>query len=188
MPLRPGALAFTSRNGVAALARRPELAGWRGLPAFTVGEATADAALGAGFTRVLSADGNVTALAQLISERRSEFQGEVLHLGARKPAGDLAGAVRSLRSIAVYETVTLELADAVKAGWSELGAVLFHSPRAARAFAAFNGSLDASNLLAVCISEAAAAPLRGRVRSVRVAEHPGEEALLDRLGKPARPG
>ncbi|PXA92809.1 uroporphyrinogen-III synthase, partial [Caulobacter sp. D5] len=51
-----GALAFTSRNGVAAFAR---ISGERGLPVFAVGDATAEVAAEAGFTRIESAQGDV---------------------------------------------------------------------------------------------------------------------------------
>ena len=58
-----GALAFTSGNGLHAFAKlNPD----RGLPVFTVGEATAKAAREAGFGSVMSAGGDVQALAMLI--------------------------------------------------------------------------------------------------------------------------
>ena len=42
---------------------------------------------------MLSADGDVDALAEGIAMRRSELKGAVLHPGAAEPAGDLAGAL-----------------------------------------------------------------------------------------------
>ncbi|HET6969964.1 MAG TPA: uroporphyrinogen-III synthase, partial [Phenylobacterium sp.] len=54
------ALAFTSANGVRAFA---DVSGERNLKVFALGAATAQAARAAGFKSVLSADGDVEALA-----------------------------------------------------------------------------------------------------------------------------
>src|SRR4029453_9258545 len=70
------ALAFTSANGVRAFA---DASGERGLKVFAVGAATAQAARAAGFKAVLSADGDVEALAEGIAVRRGELRGAVLH-------------------------------------------------------------------------------------------------------------
>ena len=77
------ALAFTSANGVRAFAER---SGERRLKVFAVGAATAQAAQAAGFSTVLSADGDVEALAEGIAARRNELRGVVLHPGASEPA------------------------------------------------------------------------------------------------------
>ena len=186
-----GALAFTSAAGVRAATASPLADHWRGLPVFAVGDATADAARRAGFPTVTSAGGDVRALARLVIEFRGEFSGEVLHLGAQNRAGDLAGALAAAgvpaRTVALYETVALPLPPEVRARWSELRAVTIHSPRAARAFLAATAALEASHLIAACISSSAAAPLYGRVGEVRVAAEPNESALLARLGKPLAP-
>lgn len=187
-PPRPGALAFTSRNAVAAIVERPELAEWRTLPVFAVGAATARAAREAGFDDVRSADGDVRALAKLIAVHGGALGGEVLHLCARERAGDLTGSETPVRTLAVYKAIDLALDGAVTAAWPQLNAVLIHSPRAGRAFAAATVKLDASQLLAVCISEAAAEPLRRQVGRVALAEHPTEAAMLARLGNPAPAG
>src|SRR4051812_26476328 len=79
------ALAFTSANGVRAFA---DVSGDRSLKVFAVGAATAAAARAAGFRSVLSADGDVDALAEGIAMRRTELRGAVLHPGAAEPAGD----------------------------------------------------------------------------------------------------
>ena len=168
------ALAFTSRNGVAAFAARTSQRGW---PVFAVGDATAAAARAAGFTRVRSAAGDVDALAQLIA--REGVDGVLLHPGAAEPAGDLAGALAGveMRSVALYETVMLPPVAEAVAAWPELGAVLIHSPRAARALAAAALSPGPRVL---CISSAAAEPLHAH--DPEVAVRPDEAALLARLG------
>jgi len=83
------ALAFTSANGVRAFAAAEPS---RNLKVFAVGAGTAAAVKAAGFRQVLSADGDVAALAQRIAARKLELgDGAVLHPGAAEPAGDLVG-------------------------------------------------------------------------------------------------
>ena len=169
------ALAFTSRNGVAAFAALTEA---RALPVFTVGDATAEAARAAGFAEIHSAAGALGDLARLLA---SAAPGVVLVPGALEPAGDLpallAGRVE-VRPLPVYEAVATG-SPAPPA----FDAVLVHSPRAGRALAAlgpFAGQVCAA------ISDAAAAPLAGASGlELRVASHPDEAALLQALGKPA---
>jgi uroporphyrinogen-III synthase len=169
------ALAFTSPNGVDAFtALSPE----RGLPVFTVGDATAEAASAAGFAAVRSASGALGDLARLLAEAAP---GPVLAPGALQPSGDLpallAGRVE-VRAVPVYEAV--ETGAAAPAAFD---AVLVHSPRAGRALAP-HGPFAGQTLAA--ISEAAAAPLAaGGGLEIRVAAHPDEAALLQALGKPA---
>ncbi|MDG2531034.1 uroporphyrinogen-III synthase [Caulobacter endophyticus] len=180
-----GALAFTSRNGVAAFARtRPE----RGLPVFAVGAATADLAAEAGFSRIESADGDVAALAALIAAHRTGFEGAVLHPAAAEPAGDLAsplaGAGIETRTIAVYESVVRAPSAETLAALESLHAVLLHSPKAARALAAVLAKHPAPGLKAFCLSPAVAAPLvalsvDGRLGPVAAAPRPRETALFD---------
>ncbi|MGX8273979.1 uroporphyrinogen-III synthase, partial [Brevundimonas diminuta] len=67
-------------------------------------------------------------------------------------------------------------------------AVMLHSPRAARALAANLPRAASSGRIAICISEAAAAPLRPfDFAQIRIAAAPDEPAMLSALGKPAAP-
>jgi uroporphyrinogen-III synthase len=178
------ALAFTSANGVAGFgALEPS----RTLPVFAVGEATAKAALDAGFAEVCSADGDVAALAALIGERRPA--GLVLHPSAAQPAGDLVALLLAsgapARNLAVYEAVVAPPTTQTLAALAATDAVLVHSPRAAQVLA---GVAAARHLLALCISPAAAEPLRvaGQPR-VATAAFPNEAALLDLLAEQGEP-
>lgn len=166
------AFAFSSINGVEAFAARSSE---RDLPVFAVGDATAEAARAAGFGRVASAAGDVVALGELIG-RELPHGSVVLHPGAREPAGDLAAAVGpgvTVRAVAVYETI------ARKAAPSTVDAVLVHSPKAGRELIALDVPGEPAWL---CISEAAAAPLREAGRApIRVAPEPNEAALLHLL-------
>ncbi len=98
LPSGTAALVFTSANGVAAFAGlSPE----RGLPAFCVGDRTAQAAQVAGFTQVASAGGTVDDLAVLLGESAT---GAVFYPRGRDVAADLAG-LAAARGIAVTEQV-----------------------------------------------------------------------------------
>ena len=183
-----GALAFTSRNGVTAFAA---VCTERSLPVFAVGAATARAARAAGFAAVHAADGDVGTLAALIVERRDGFSGVLLHPGAHELAADLSGALLAhdiaARAHAVYRTDPARLPLAVTAALAaqpmELDAILVHSPRAAQCLAGVADLQRAAQLIdAYCISAAAAAPLWSlSLRSVAVAPHPDETALLNLL-------
>lgn len=182
-----GALAFTSRNGVAAFARASQA---RGLPVFAVGAATADLAAEAGFSRIESADGDVAALAELIAARREAFVGAVLHPAAAEPAGDLVSPLVRVgiqaRAVAVYESVIRAPAAETLAALSDLHAVLLHSPKAAQALAAVLTRRPAPGLRALCLSPAVAAPLAalsadGRLGPVAAAPRPRETALFELL-------
>jgi uroporphyrinogen-III synthase len=164
------ALAFTSRNAVAAFAR---LSDRRDLPLFTTGEATAERARAEGFTEIASAEGDVHDLADLIIRRAP---GLVLHPRAAEPAGDLAGelakAAIPARSIVIYETVE----TGVSAPAAD--AVLIHSPRAG----AIVARIAPRTLAVYAISPAAAAALiTSNFQPVAVAPYPNEQALLKLL-------
>ena len=174
------ALAFTSRNGVRVFAAlSPE----RGMPVFAVGDATADAARGAGFANVATASGDVSALAELIAARKDVLDGEVLYLAPEEPAGDLPGALAghgvAARVQVVYRTAPADLA-AVPA---EVDALLIHSPKAARRLAETPSvGAAAPSMAAICISAAAAEPLHVLgFAEVLVSPAPNETALLQRL-------
>jgi uroporphyrinogen-III synthase len=190
------ALLFTSANGVrsfAELAGGRDLAGWRELPVFAVGDATATAARNAGFARVESAAGDVAALAKLVAERLDAKAGALFHAAGSAVAGDLAGLLEragfALRREMLYEarpadqlspaTVT-NLAN----GWFDL--VLFFSPRTAATFvtlarAAGEGVVKGcGKAAALCLSPAVAAAAGGLPwREVQAAARPELPALLD---------
>ena len=176
------AMAFTSRNGVAAfVARSP--ARPRPLleaPVFAVGDGTAEAAREAGFTDVRSARGDLAALATLI---RAEAAGlSILHPCAARPAGDLAamvGDAARVSGLAIYEARETGL-DAPEA-WD---IVMIHSPRAARALAARLPAEAASGRIACTVSANAAEPISGfDFAEIRIADAPDENGLLATLGK-----
>lgn len=172
------AIAFTSAQGVRAFAA---LADAR-LSAFTVGDATAEAARAAGFSDVQSADGDVAALAALIAEARP---GPVLHAGALHPAGDLVGDLirRGIqaRAAALYDTVPADAAEAL-AQLPEIAAILVHSPRAAALLADILTADPTARPRLLALSEAVAAALRTvENTTIAVAPFPNEASLLNLL-------
>jgi uroporphyrinogen-III synthase len=179
------ALAFTSANGVRAFS---DLSAERSLRVFAVGAATAQAARAAGFRLVLSADGDVEALAEGIGLRRGELRGAVLHPGAAEPAGDLAGALEKhgieARRLILYETAPVKLeADAARQ-LIQADAALLHSPRAAQVLASLLKVYPAPKLRALGLSKAVVKPLARTPLAAKVfPSMPLEGALLNLIDR-----
>jgi uroporphyrinogen-III synthase len=187
------AVLCTSTNGVRALARAsPE----RALPLFAVGDATAAVARALGFTRVVSASGDATDLAQLLLERLQPCRGRLVHACGSEVAGDLAGTLRA-RGFAVERRVlyearpvaALSAATSTALAAGKIDFALFFSPRTA---ATFPRLAHAAGLLGACETIAAlsiSAHTDAALGAVawgerRVAERPdlpGMLALVDRL-------
>lgn len=179
------ALAFTSANAVRAFA---ELSEDRGLRVFAVGAATAQAAKAVGFRQVLSADGDVAALAEGIAARRSEIGGVVLHPGAADPAGDLAGALApsgvEVRQITLYETVEATLSSDEIAALQQIDVALVHSPKAGEVLATVLQAHPQPHLKLLAISQAALKPLLATPAAAKLSSpFPLEAALLNLIGR-----
>jgi uroporphyrinogen-III synthase len=181
------AVAFTSANAVAAFSERsPE----RALRVFAVGDATAAAARAQRFSNVLSARGDVQALAAALATRKRELPGLILYPAAAEPAQDLAAALEAVglkvRQVTLYETVALELSEALIARLPLIDAVLVHSAKAAKVLATVLKAHPAPQLAAYCLSGQIARSLgRASLAAVVSAEAPNEAALLGLLGAPA---
>lgn len=175
-----GALAFTSANGVRAFA---EKSGTRDLKVFAVGAATAQAARQAGFRSVLSADGDVEALAEGIAIRKGEIRGVVLHPGAAEPAGDLTGALEragvAARQLVLYETGPVKLTEAKAQALLASDVALLHSPRAAQVLAKLLRAKPNPQLRAIGLSRQVIKPLARIPLAAKLAPAmPLEAALL----------
>jgi uroporphyrinogen-III synthase len=171
---------------------RAELAA---LPLFAVGARSAQAARQAGFSDVVSADGDVGDLVALLAGRFAGRGARLLYLAGEDRTGDLAGALAAhgitVETAVVYRTVAAgdfpaQLRAALAAG--PLDGVLHYSRRSAQAFltGAQVAGLLAPALAAVhfCLSAEVAAPLEaaGAVR-VRIAARPDEAALAGLLSQ-----
>ena len=191
LPLRGiAALLFTSANGLTAFARLSEE---RGLPVFTVGDATARAAREVGFTQVQSAKGKAQDLAELIQARGRPEDGPLLHVSGEEQAFDLCGALASAgfeaQRVVLYRTLAVEqlpgdVRTALDSG--TLDGILFLSPRTAASFVSLCERQGLGErcrtLTAYCLSEAvakAAGPLPWG--TVRIAERPTQASLLNLL-------
>ncbi|MBS0491055.1 MAG: uroporphyrinogen-III synthase [Proteobacteria bacterium] len=179
------ALAFTSANGLRAFA---QACADRSLQVFAVGAATAQAAREVGFRRVLSADGDVAALAEGIAARRNEIGGAVLHPGAAELAGDLAGALAragvEVRALTLYDTAPAVLEPDQVAGLGEVDVALVHSAKGAQALAAVLAVHPQPRLKVLGLSKAVVAPLAGvPLAGLTSAPFPLEAALLNLIDR-----
>jgi uroporphyrinogen-III synthase len=179
-------LAVTSSRVAGILKDHVQLADLRTLPVFAVGRRTAEAMTSAGFENVVSADGDVLVLADLIAARQPE--GHLLYPCARDRAGDLEGdlASRGLHGdpVIVYETnpvgqMPAAVLDSLRDG--AVGGVLIYSRRSAEAFLSALETADSIGLLekirTFAISPQAGEPLADYT-CVETAAHPSEDALL----------
>jgi uroporphyrinogen-III synthase len=184
------AVVITSANALTAI----PVAALRTLPLFAVGGRSAEAARAAGFTDVISADGDARDLVRLIASRRPS---NLLYLAGENRAADLIGELKA-RGIAaelrvVYRAVTVPFSSAliqvIKLGAAD-GALHF-SRRSAETFVAgaraAGVTVGAFAIRHYCLSAQVAAPLAAAgAKSVLVAARPEESALIELL--PSRPG
>ena len=181
------AIAFTSANGVRALARCHKE---RHLPVFAVGDATAAAARQEGFGIVHVAAGDVDHLAADIAARLDPGAGSIVHIAGSVVAGDLQGALAARgfevdRHVLYAMTASASLSPDVIAQitHASLEAVLIYSPRSGRILADL---INKAGLREACLAitcyclsanvAAALAPLP--FANCLVAATPDEDALM----------
>jgi uroporphyrinogen-III synthase len=180
------AILATSANGVRALARRSIR---RDVPLFAVGPQTASEAQGAGFANVKNANGDAVALAEATRRWAAPDKGALLHIGGQGNDGKLVSLLAgfSIRQEILYAVTAVETmpqAAALALRQGQVDAALFYSPRSAGVFrdCARKEQLPVESLIAVCISQAAAAALAPLAfRAVRLAARPNQDGLLDAL-------
>ncbi len=190
------ALAITSRNAVRAVLSHPRRGELAGLPVFAVGARSADAAREAGFSDVVSADGDAGDLVTLLAGRFSGSGTRLLYLAGEDQVGNLAGVLTAcgvmVETAVVYRAVAVKdfptrLRAAFAAG--PLDGVLHYSRRSAQAF--LTGAQEADRLRRAvgathfCLSVDVAMPLTvAGALSVRIAARPDEAALIAALSQP----
>jgi uroporphyrinogen-III synthase len=160
------------------------------LPVYAVGNATAEAAILAGFVNVISAGGDGANLAVLAADRMKTDAGALLHLRGTEVAGDVTGMLDACgfetRLVEVYATQDHPdfgglIATCIA---QHEGVVLFHSPAGARRFAAALESADAQlgSWTAIGLSLACLAPLQNMgFRALFGAKQPDESALMEAI-------
>jgi uroporphyrinogen-III synthase len=203
MNARYSAVIVTSANALRGI--EPHLKGHRmlELPLFAVGEHTAAAARRAGFTHVVSANGDATNLRDLVlaSLRAKELKkaSTLLYLAGAELARDLASELEESGFRVVTQTtykmiavtsLPRETCDAFAA--NQVEAVLHYSQRSARAFLdkarAAGVEISALAIPQCCISAAVASVVRDAgATQVVVAATPDENALFEALERALRP-
>jgi uroporphyrinogen-III synthase len=197
-----GAVIATSANALRGLGPHA-LHRLQELPLFVVGKHTASVANDAGFTRVISADGDALQLRDTIiaAAKAKEIKKKLplLYLAGADLARDLAGDLGA-QGFTVITQTTYRMAavtdlprracEAFAANGIE--AVLHYSRRSARAFldAARAGGVEISALAVLqgCISDNVAAVFReAGAPQVLTARTPDENALLEALERALRP-
>lgn len=184
------AIVLTSSNAVPALAQGPAI--WREGPVFTVGARTAEAVRAAGFSDARSAGGDRHDLLDLI-KRNLPAGARLLMIVGRDRHEDLpqrlaeAGfEVEILIAYAAEPVSMLPKAAAKAIVDGEVDAALHYSTRGAETFVRLAGAVhlaeEAMALTHVALSAEVAGPLiAAGARTVLVAEHPEEAALLAAL-------
>jgi uroporphyrinogen-III synthase len=181
----------TSRNATRALEVHSRAHELFGLPVFAVGRRTAEGATAAGFTQIISADGDTQALVRLVVARRHPAGGPLLYLAGADRVGDVAGALAEagvpVETAVVYRAVMMKefpapVQRALAAG--ELDGVLHFSRRSADVYlscARSAGMLDSALVPShYCLSRHVAEPLAAAgARKIAIAARPEEAAMLD---------
>jgi len=139
----------------------------RGLKAYAIGEATAEASREAGFDIAATGDAGIDRLLGSI-----EPDLKLLHLcGEERCEPD--GARQKITAVTVYRSKPI---DAPNLGDTRAAVVLVHSPRAGRRFAELAD--DRSSIAIAAISEAAAEAVGNGWAGNEVADQPNDDALL----------
>ncbi len=180
------ALLFTSANGARAFAKVSQV---RNLPAFAVGDGTAETLRGLGFAEVESAGGNVQDLERLARIRLDPAKGKLLHPAGTSVAGDLADRLAEagyqVERVPLYDAEpTPELSEPARTALAagHIDWVLVFSPRTAAAFASVierAGLREATRKMTlVALSDAVAKATTLPFGRVAVAAAPTQPALL----------
>jgi uroporphyrinogen-III synthase len=190
-PGRWDGVIITSANAARALSNHPRRDELLGLKLFAVGRTTALAAHACGFRDVISADGDVSDLLDLLT-RSSLHAGRLLYLAGADRSVDLSAALApagmQVDTVVIYRAVAdTRLPDKVEAALAAqaIDGVLHFSPRTAAAFVTAVTALApaALALTQFCLSAAVAKPLQAAgARDLRVAARPDEAALLELIG------
>ncbi|MGJ4896330.1 MULTISPECIES: uroporphyrinogen-III synthase [unclassified Bradyrhizobium] len=192
-------LIVTSSNALRAAAPQLRASALLRLPLFAVGDRTAAAAREAGFTQVISAAADATALRDLIADSGViEARATLLYLAGADISRDLASELaergfdvitQTVYRMAQVTTLPREVCDAFAA--NRIEAVLHYSRRSAVAFvAAIRADGVEISALAVphgCLSANVAEVLReAGATQVTIAAHPDENDMLEGLTRALR--
>lgn len=178
------AVIVTSAHAVEALAAQAD----RSVSMFAVGERTADVLQAAGFTSIVTAEGDAISLSRLIRDALKPPR-TLLHVTARhhkdEPAASLRAAGFQVLIWEAYEAQAVEslteaAIEALRTG--QIGAALHYSRRSADLFTRLTAKAGLSSAILnsphLCLSKDVAAPLEAVGAKTLVADQPNEDALL----------
>jgi uroporphyrinogen-III synthase len=179
---------MTSANAARAACEHPRRDELLPLKLFTVGRSTAQAARACGFRDVVSADGDVSDLLNLLRQSPPPASRLLYLAGADRSvdlSATLAAAGMQVDTAVMYQAFAeTQLPREAETAFAahEIDGVLHFSPRTAAAFVAAATAI-APSALAIpqfCLSEAVAKPLQAAgARDLRIAARPDEAALLE---------
>lgn len=196
---RIGGLAFTSANGVYALAARFSTekikADWQALPAYAVGPQTAAVLATLGWPQIHEAAGDVESLAATLLAAHDNAAGPILHLAGSHRAGNLAKALAAggldCQLAVLYEAEpAAQLSAAARAALQDkeqpIEAVLIYSQRTAKHFLALTAGLNmVEKPIAFCLSPAIATLMQAAGYETACAAQADEAAMLALCGRAA---
>jgi uroporphyrinogen-III synthase len=188
------AVLTTSANAARAIAVHARTGELRGVPLYTVGSRSAEAARAAGFTTVRSADGDAHDLIEIVARQMAGTRAPLLYLAGEDRSVDLAEVLGrhglTVRTAVVYRAAAVERLppeayEEIAAG--RLDGVLHYSRRGAEAFVRCADAADlrerALTLMHFCLSAQVSAPLSAAgAAQFRIAPRPEEAALLELVG------
>lgn len=172
-------LIFTSRNGVSAFARAHKDRDW---PCLCVGDATADAALAAGFVQVHSARGRADDIIAWLVDN-IDHDASLYHVSNSHPRGDIierltAQGFSKARRQVYYNSQIITIDPRATPCRDDI--ILLYSPMAATSLAALD--LDMRDMSIISLSMAVDAALGHKPCKRRlIAEHPTEDSLFAHL-------
>ena len=173
------ALLFTSINGIAALAARTQD---RSPPALCVGPSTYTEAAAQGVS-AYNANGTARNLLELATSRLSKNAGPVFHVSGRETAHDLAKSLSErgfqAQRLIPYHQNPLPLSDAALTAMDQGPTLLpVFSPKPAEILSKELPIPLTNPAHCICISQAAAAPLRELPLTITVADAPNRSAMI----------
>jgi len=186
-------IVVTSANALDAMAKHPQRESLLNVPVLAVGERTAEAAREAGFANVVSVNGDVARLADVVTATIPRGS-RVLYLAGANRAGDLAGLLQtagySVHMAEIYRAVAADTlpGEVIQAFRSDtIDAVLHYSRRSAETFlrlaAAGSCLINVLKCKHFCLSTPVAEPLAAAgAKDIHVARRPEETALLALVG------
>lgn len=181
-------LVLTSAHAVPALTDEAKT-----YPIYTVGEATAAAAIASGCKQVYASEGNVQNLSRLIVEKCRSQDGVILHLSGEVIREGLARTLtdhgfRYRRDVTYKAVAKTRFSQEVIDAWRQrlLDAVLLFSPRTAeilvRLLREHQLERHVDSTAAICLSNETATPCKDLDwRSISIAARPNRQALLGAL-------